>query len=331
MFAQEISPGALVDSGIVSYDKGDYNQSIAYYDKAIAKYPELYLAYYEKSLSLFSAERYEECAELCKSVLKRFPDGEQNKGIYINYGSALDGLGKSEEAITVYNKGIKKYPDVSLLHFNKAVTLYLLKNYEDAADELKSAIFLNPAHASSHQFLAYSVYGSNKLAGVLALTNFLLLEPQGNRAAQNLKLLLTLLNGNVQKKEDNVINITMTMGNKDDKKPDNFKSQELMMSLTAASDLSEKNKDKNVAQKLEHKLALFPGSSEKKVKRKTFFHDYYLPLLEDMQKDSLLETASYIIYASSDDVAVQEWLDSNKDKVKAFYKWFNAYNWRKED
>lgn len=331
VFAQTPSAKDLVESGVASHDSGYYDRAVEFYDQAIAVDPAFYLAYYEKSLSLFKAARNQECADVCKLILKRFPDGSENKGVYINYGSALDGLGKSEEAIKVYDKGIKKYPDVSLLYFNKAITLYLLKKYEDAADELKSAIFLNPSHASSHQYLAYSVYKDNKLATVLALMNFLLLEPQGERATKNLKILLQMLGGNVQQKDDKVINITMDMSGIKDDKPDNFNAMQMMMSLTAASDFSEENKNRNVAQKLQRKLELFSSDdSGNKVKRKTFFHDYYLPFLADMKKDSMLETACYIMYASSDDAAVDLWLTTNRGKVEDFYKWFGKYSWRKE-
>jgi Tfp pilus assembly protein PilF len=331
MFAQEGSANALVDSGVACHDSGYYDRAIAFYDQAIAVDPGYYLAYYEKSLSFFRATRMQECADLCKFILKRFPEGSENKGVYINYGSALDGLGKSDDAIAVYNKGIKKFPNVPLLHFNKAITLYLRKEYDDAADELKSAIFLNPSHASSHQFLAYSVYSSNKLGAVMALVNFLLIEPEGERAPKNLKILLQLLGGNVQQKDDKVINITMDMSNMNDKTPDNFRSVEMLMSLTAASDYTEENKDKDVAQKLKRKLSIFPSaSSGDKAKRKTFFHDYYLPFLEDMKTDNVLETACYIIYSSSEDTAVQQWLTANKNKVEAFYKWFGEYRWRHE-
>ncbi len=51
--------------------------------------------------------KYQDCADLCKEMLKQFPDKELNKGVYINYGSAEDHLGKPQEAIAIYSEGMK--------------------------------------------------------------------------------------------------------------------------------------------------------------------------------------------------------------------------------
>ena len=73
-----------------------------------------------------------------------------------------------------------------MLHFNRGITEYQLKLYPEAANDFKNSVSLNPFHPSSHQSLAYCVYDKNKVAGMLALSVFLMLEPEGKRAEKNL-------------------------------------------------------------------------------------------------------------------------------------------------
>ncbi|WP_394363843.1 tetratricopeptide repeat protein [Chitinophaga sancti] len=58
---------ALVEKGVAAYDSGYYDKAIPLFDQAIAMDPEYYLAYYEKSLTLFRLERMTECE--CNYIL----------------------------------------------------------------------------------------------------------------------------------------------------------------------------------------------------------------------------------------------------------------------
>ncbi len=113
--AQEDSLKALLLEGVTLHDKGDYDGAIKIYDEVIAKDPQRLLAWYEKSLTLLVAKRFEDCIALCKEVLKNFKEGDELDNIYVNYGSALDAAGKPDEAIKVYSQGIRKYNHYLLL------------------------------------------------------------------------------------------------------------------------------------------------------------------------------------------------------------------------
>lgn len=331
-YAQDSSPKALVDSGVVLHDQQDYSGAIKLYDQAIEKEPTFHLAYLEKSLSLFAGQQYQECADLCKYILKKFP-GEDNENVYVNYGSSLDVLGKAEEALDVYDKGLKKYPESQLLYFNKGVTCYTSKKYEDAVELMKKSVSLKPTHASSHQFLAYSI-SNNKLAAVMSLATFLIIEPEGRRAEKNLKIMLNLLGSNVEKKDDKNITISLDPGNLNVKGPDNFRSTELLLSFSAALDYSTDSlKLKwDVAQKLKKKIELLEiaGESNKPDKR-AFFTNFYVPFFKALKAADHMEAACYIMYASGKDEEVNTWLKNNTEKTKALYEWLREYNWRKQN
>lgn len=332
-FAQQDSLKLLLDQGIALNDKGDYAGAIENYDKIIRQDNNYYLAYNEKTLSLYSAGKYQESIDLCKTVLKKFRDNEGNDKIYANYGSSQDALGNPDEAIKIYKEGIKKYPDSYLLSFNKGISEYNQKKIDEAITDFQKSVSLKPDHTSSHQALAYCVYTKNKMAAVLSLMTFLLLEPEGQRAERNLKLMLQLLGSNVKRTDEKNITVSLSPAVLDSKNggEDNFHLAELMISMRSALDYDDKYKDLPIAQGLEDKLEmLIPADATKKNKGRGFFTNFYIPFLEAMKTDSLLGTACHIIYTSSADMANKKWLEDNKGKVDAFAKWMSLYAWNKE-
>ncbi|HYE54091.1 MAG TPA: tetratricopeptide repeat protein [Chitinophagaceae bacterium] len=331
-YAQEDSITLMLRQGIALHDQHDYEGAIRIYDEVIRKAPDHFLGYYEKSLSLLSAGRYAECIDISKEILKKFPKHEELVKVYINYGTAVDNNGDPEGAIKIYTQGIKKFNDQYLLHYNRAVTYYTHKDYEKAMADLKKSVSLNPRHASSHQLLAYSVYRENKIAGVLALSGFLMVEPTGSRAVNNLKMLNALLNANVEKTDDKTINITLSADAlKPSKKEDDFGMAEMMVSMTAALENDEKFKMQNPAQKLQRKLeSIVNITDENKKKDKGFFKNFYLPLLRQMKDNNTLEAACYIMYASSNEESIKKWLEEHYAKVEELDQWLRGYKWVKD-
>ena len=319
IYAQETSLDGLLQEGLSLHDKGDYAGAIAKYDEILQRDDRFYMAYVEKSLTLYMSGKYEDCADLCKKAIKKFPDSAENRNIYVNYGSALDVLGKSDQALKVYSEGIKRFPGFYLLPFNKGVTEYRLKKYDDAVVDLERSVSLKPMHASSHQFLAYSIYPTNRVAAGMALTTFLVLEPQGDRAERNLKILQGILVSNVQKKDDKTINIFMSAASLDTKtrKEDDFRTTELTLTFSSANDMSKSSDSLSPMKKLEEKLNFFAIANSEK---KGFFSHYYIPYLAALKENHFLETAACLIYQTTNDERDRAWLNANKDKVDALAK-----------
>jgi len=145
-----------------------------------------------------------------------------------------------------------------------------------------------------------------------------LLEPSGERAENNLKILQGILGGNVQKKDEKNITISLSTEDVDTKEkgPDDFRTTELMMSLSAAADLAKDSL--NAMQKLENTLEIFALAAPRK---KGFFSNYYVAYLSGLKNNQFLETAAYVMYYSADDNLDRQWLDANKEKVAALGQW----------
>jgi tetratricopeptide (TPR) repeat protein len=320
--AQEDTLKAFLQAGIAKHDAGDYDGAIRQYDRIIAIDARYYLAYSEKTFSLFSAGKYQDCIDLCKQVLKDFPDNDQNGNIYTNYASAVDAQGSSMDAIKVYDQGIRKFPREHLLYFNRGITEYSQKDMDAAAKDMEESLRLSPGHPGSHQALAYCVYQQNRVAGIMALATFLLVEPTGPRAEQNLALLTQLLHKNISQKNDSNITITLSAEslNSKPKGDDDFHLTELTLDLAAAMDAEELSKGKTPAELLEKKLETLAEATPTK---KGFFSNFYIPIFQGLQKAGLLEAASHIIYLSAKNPADQRWLRDNPDKAQELQKYLN--------
>ncbi|AEW00094.1 hypothetical protein A4D02_28830 [Niastella koreensis] len=318
-------------AGIALHDKGDYEGAIKIYDSIIKKDPHFFLAYYEKSLSLLTAGKYQDCADLSGEIVKQFPEAKEIPKVYSNYGTALDYLQKPEEAIKIYSEGIKKFPGNYLLWFNRGVTEYSLKDLEKAAEDFKKSVSLNPMHASSHIYLAYCMQNTNKVASIMCVSTFLILEPTTKRSENAVKLLSSLLGRNVEKKDEKNITISLSPDLLDtkSKKEDDFHITELTLTFGSALDLGESKKDVNIAEKMKEKLDIIGVIDESK--KKGFFTTFYVPFFKEMHRDSLMRTAAYIMNASADNKDVNNWLEQNKSHVEEFYKWVDNYAWRKEE
>ncbi|RYZ18215.1 MAG: tetratricopeptide repeat protein [Sphingobacteriales bacterium] len=251
----------------------------------------------------------------------QFPDGSESASIYMNSGTCYDLMKNPTKAIEVYNEGISKYPTVSLLYFNKAITLFNSGNVEEAMTTTESAIRYNPYHASSHNILALSTANSNKVYSLLAGLYFLAAEPLGKRASGRLKVVEELIGSNVKKDGEKKVNISMPAGDKIANKPNDFSSVELMMSMSAALSYSDSYKDETNIEQMKRNLgSIFGVLSEttaakggKKAgdKKAGFGWEFYAPFFADLQKKDFLDTYCHIIYASSEDDANTQWIKDN--------------------
>jgi tetratricopeptide (TPR) repeat protein len=116
VFAQTTDASALVKQGVSLHDQGQYKEAIALYEQALKQDPANTTARYELAMTFNAVGRNAEAVALCKQILKLEP--QQSAGFYSTYGNALDGLKKGKEAASVYQEGIRQYPDDGPLYFN---------------------------------------------------------------------------------------------------------------------------------------------------------------------------------------------------------------------
>lgn len=311
----------FVRRGIELYEEGDYKGAIDQYKKALKIDKESPLANYETAMAYFALKEYENAIEYSDKVIDAKSDFIEHS--YIIKGSALDLTGKTKEAIKAYTKAIQDYPKSHLLHYNLALTHYKLKDFKKAESAVQGALKANPGHSSSHLLLAYMMNDQgSRVKTLLALYNFLLVEPTGDRAESAFERLSNELQKGVKKGDDNTISITLT----DNGESDEFQAAELMLSLLAASGGLEENEGKT-----EYELftanneSFFAVLGELKKDSKGFWWEFYVDFFYAMKNEGHIEAFSYFISQSKNDENISKWLEENTTKFEALSNWYSEY------
>ncbi len=326
----------LVSEGVTLNDRGEYDAALKKYDEAIKLDKEYYNAWYEKTFTLYEMGKKKECISLCKDIIKKFSDNPALSHVYIQYGSSLDDLGKPKDAIEIYDEGIKSFPNVFLLHFNKGLTLQKLEKYEDALLSYQASLKLKPTHSSSNLFTGLLLQPINKIPALLAYATFMAIEPKTKRSEEALQRIEYIIGANVKKEGNNTsitLDASMLMGDKGSKKAENnFRMVELIFSFSNALD-GNKSVDSVFAspvEKLSLKLQLLINSLAENMKdNKGFYWEHYVPFFVDMKEKNLVGTLCYLIYAQSGDEANTKWVEGHDTEIQEFYDWIKNFKWKR--
>jgi len=330
-FSQE-EADQLVKEGVNLHKNGDYTGAITKFDAAIQLQPGHGEAMYEKSLSLAALKRYDEAIDILLKILKESKDPDIRRLSYVNYGTVLDYKGEKKKSVKIYEDGIKEFPKSYLLYYNKGITEAGLGYADDAVNSFKKSVRRNPMHASSHNALGILLADKNRIPGILSSFCFLLIEPEGKRAEQNLTLLNKLIMRGVSRKDEKNVTITLDPSALDKKKfkEDDFSSAELMLSLLAAH-VPDSLKAKTDADRMSYQIqTLIAIIDETDKKDKGFYKSFYVPFFVDMKKKDMITTACYIVMTSFGEDDIVNWQKENEVKIDNFFAWFDKYVWQEE-
>jgi hypothetical protein len=196
---------------------------------------------------------------------------------------------------------------------------------------------LNPRHPGSHNALARILHDKEKrIPAILAYCRFLILEPQTTRSVSNIENLLKLMNGDVTKTGKNSITInfksdllgdTLSNGKPSE---NSFTSTDLILTMSSALDYEKKNKKKSEVELFSEKINTMCSSlSETKKDNFGFYWDYYVPYFIEMQNKKMIETFSYIAFASKESSDVKKWLKAHPKEIEDFFAWSTDFEWKK--
>ena len=279
------------------------------------------LANYEIANTYLAIKEYSKAIKHANTVIK--VNKQYVGSAFILKGTALDLQGKSKDAIKTYKKGIKKDPTNYLLHYNLALTAFNTKDYKQAEKSTTNAIKNNPQHGSSHMLLSYAMNAQGKrVPTTLAAFYFLMVEPNTQRSQGVLQLLESKLDQGVKKTGENKITISISPDTDNE-----FSAAELSLSMLAATKNIEENKDKTDQELfIDNTKSFFSILGEmKNDEKKSFWWTFYVNFFDDMVKAGHNETFCYYINQTKEDEAIEEWLEKNDAKFKAFSNWVKEY------
>jgi len=312
----------LLNKGIALYDDGNYKAALAQYLQALKSDRRNPTVNYELSLTYFALNDLPNTIHHSDAVIKSLNASPEIKAqAHVNKGSALDITGHPDQALKEYRKAAKLYPEYQMAYYNMGLTLYNQQKYSEAEQALVKAVQLKPGHSSSHLLLGYTKQAQHqRVQSVLALYNFLLLEPSTERAAVAHKTLLRMQQEGVSKGDGNAVNIMVSS----DKIVDNpFSAAELMLSMMQASNTVEA-KDGKTSEQLfyENTTSFFNILGELKEDQQDFWWRYYVEFFHEMTLDKNVEAFSYYIGQSD---ASKAWVKEHPDQVEQLTHWYQNY------
>ncbi|HKG13380.1 MAG TPA: tetratricopeptide repeat protein [Pyrinomonadaceae bacterium] len=318
---------ALVREGMSLHDGGDLDGAIRKYEEVLAENPSNTHALYELGYAYSAKKDYKKSLDAAYRGAQYKSD--ELRHFYLLIGNGLDLLGDTAEAIEVYKRGLKLFPDESMLHFNLAIAYKNAGKPEDARRSAKAASVANPQHPGSHIMLAGLFYGGGyKTPAMLAAARFLTLESDTERAAVALRIVRAVLGGGAsQGKTPDRINVVVEANPKKDE--GDFEAMDMMLGMTAALSLSEKGKKSDaerLVSQLDSVIAMLAETAGRK-KQDSFAHQFYVPYFAEMKQKGHTEAFAYNALRGSDLPGVREWLEANGGRVMQFLIWSKNYKW----
>ena len=170
-------------------DGGFYDAAIEDFNKARELYPDNYAVNYELAVINYMKGDYKEAIKYLRHIEKS-PDVEP--GYYQIYGNALDMLGKPADALKIYRKGLKKFPEAGELYLESGNIELHREEYEKALEWYERGIEADPDFASDYYRAAMILFDSNiKVWSLIYAEAEILLAPTNNERRKYMATLMT--------------------------------------------------------------------------------------------------------------------------------------------
>lgn len=317
-FAQDNSALTdLIKQGVQLNDKGKYTEAIDKYREALTIDPENVQANYEIAFSLFSSGKGDDGIPYIEKTIKGSASPSLTAASYDLLGTIYDQDKKSANAIDAYKKGIEANPKYQRLYYNLGIAYFRNKQYADAEASAIEAIKLDPKHAGSQRMYALVTFHQNKrVCALMGFCSFLLLEPQGPRAAEAFSNIQHILQGGVLK--DGNGRTTIVISPKDNQENELLN---MSISMTALSGQSKKLAGMELLEyELKHIFSIAGELSAKKAE-KSFFEKYYIDYFSQLAKSDNMPAFTRLVSLSADKDGNSKWMTENDKLVKDLDSW----------
>lgn len=324
----------LMRSGIEYHDGGDYDKAIECYERALNLAPDIPGIYYELAFSyLYKGNPEEALKHSQKGIDLALAWNKESElpGLYDLKGSALDDLGRHEEAVEVYLDALNRFDmNSTRLYYNLGLTYYRMGERDKARDSLAQSLINDPFHPSSNFLLGKICYEQGrKSQSLYCLCYFLLLEPYTERSGEAYSTIEQLMSS-----DENGIAVSDS---------GNFTAFDIMISLlfdenessgTSPKSSGETDEDTTPDERFMKKLDVFFSAGHaplvQSLRRIESYHpaddlwwEFYVPFFFRLTKSEHFETFCRYIGMSVSPESMA-WLNENEEKVETMFEWLNT-------
>ncbi len=321
-FAQTNNPlinsGEKISQGNSYYEKKQYKDAIKYYGEVNKSDTNYMLALFEMANAYYNDSQFVKSLEAARLGMNLFPDKFSSFSMQI--ANALDNMKMPKEAQDEYDAAIARNPHNYLLYYNKGITNYNIKAYDDAKKNFQQALLINPFYAPAHFFLG-SVYlqEGNLVPAIMAYNCCLLISPDGKYKNQAINLLTSISKGT-----DDIQNYVKSRNPAKAEKSFNS-AQEILLSKVAYD-----SKYKTKVDIDDPLIKQIQVVIEKLVYSKNdqgFAMQYYVPFFVKVFSENDFQPLIYTMFSDVEIKEIQSWNKKNKKDANEFtgkaYVYFN--------
>jgi tetratricopeptide (TPR) repeat protein len=138
---------AYMCRGVAYAEKGQLDEAIQDYNKAIILNPNFALSYKNRGTAYTKLGNYQQAIEDYIMAVTLNP---QDIGSYNNLGLIYGNLGRHQLAINYYNRAIILNPDFAPSYINRGNSYLQLGNYQKTLEDYSKAIIINPYSAIAY-------------------------------------------------------------------------------------------------------------------------------------------------------------------------------------
>jgi len=170
--------------GVLANQTGQYDQAIAYIQKALVRCPREAAFYANLALPYLAQGNLDQTVACCKEALRLQPDFAEVRN---TLGLALQGQGKRDEALACYEQSLRLKPHYAQPHFNLGTLRRDQGNLDAAVAHFRQAARFQPDYAEAHRHLGAALQTQRKLdEAVACYRRVLQLQPNDVQTLSNL-------------------------------------------------------------------------------------------------------------------------------------------------
>jgi protein O-mannosyl-transferase len=170
--------------GVVLFQKGQVDEAVAQYQKALEINPNYVAAHYNLGNALFQKGQLEEALAQYQKAVEINPNDAE---AHINLGNALFQNEQLDEALAQFQKAIEINPNDAETHYNLGNALFQKGQLDEAVAQFQRALEIDPNSFATHYNLGGALFQKGRLDD--AITQFqevLRLKPDFRPAQANL-------------------------------------------------------------------------------------------------------------------------------------------------
>ena len=122
--------------GTVQLEKGENEQAIAFFNRALELNPKYVDAYYNRGIA-FRRQGLNELA--ISDYTKTLELNPKEARAYANRGNAYLDKGRHDNAISDYTRALEIYPNDATIYYNRSYAYYLKKDFDKSWDDVNKA------------------------------------------------------------------------------------------------------------------------------------------------------------------------------------------------